>query len=72
MVSVCRPVCFASSCLGQSNRPIKRNLDVMSRVVKRRGFANVGQFICTPISNGPMEQNYTAHVECLGYTCMWH
>ena len=45
-------------------RSIKLNLDVIGRVVRRRGLANVRQFTCTAISNG---RNYTAHVECLEY-----
>ena len=47
--------------------PNKRNWDVIGRVVRRRGLANVRRFTCTAISNGRMEWNYTAHVECLGY-----
>ena len=47
--------------------PIKRNWNVIGRVVRRRGLANVRRFTCTAISNGRMEPNYTAHVECLGY-----
>ena len=47
--------------------PIKRNWDVIGRVVRRRALANVRRFTCTAISNGRMERNYTAHVKCLGY-----
>ena len=47
--------------------PIKRNCDVIGRVVRRRGLANVRRFTCTAISNGRIEGNYTAHVERLGY-----
>ena len=47
--------------------PIKRNWDVIGRVLKRRELANVRRFSFTAISNGRMERNYTAHVECLGY-----
>ena len=59
---------FASSFLGgpsklPDNYPIKRNCDVIGRVVRRRGLANVKQLTCTAFSNGRMERNYTAHVE---------
>ena len=47
--------------------PIKRNWDVVGRVVRRRGLANVRRFSNTAISNGRGERNYTAHVKCLGY-----
>ena len=47
--------------------PIVRNLDVIGRVVRRRGIANVRRFSCTAIFNGRMERNYTTHDECLGY-----
>ena len=50
--------------------PIKRNWDVIGRVVRIRVLANVSRFTCTAISYGRMERNYTAHVECLGYMCM--
>ena len=50
--------------------PIKRNWDVISRVVRRQGLANVRRFTCTLISYGRMERNYTAHVECLGYVTL--
>ena len=40
---------------------------VIGRVFRRRGLANVRRFTCTTISNGQMERNYTANVECLGY-----
>ena len=46
---------------------IKHNWDVIGRVVRRQGLANVRQFTCPAISNGRMERNYTAHVKCLGY-----
>ena len=46
--------------------PIKRNWDVISRMFRRRGLANERRFTLTAISNGRMERNYTAHVECLG------
>ena len=52
---------FESSCLGHPN------WDVIGRVFRRRGLANVRRFTYTAISNGRMERNYTAHVECLGY-----
>ena len=58
---------FASSCLGHDLNPIKRNWDVIGRVFRRRGLANVRRFTCTAISKGRMEWNYTAHVECLRY-----
>ena len=59
---------FASSYLGHPNRlTLKRNWDVIGRVVRRKGPANVRRFTCTSISNGRMERNYTAHVECVGY-----
>ena len=32
--------------------PIKRNLDVIGRVFRRRGLANVKRFTYTAISNG--------------------
>ena len=47
--------------------PIKRNWDVIGRVFRRRGLANLRRFTYTAISNGRMERNYTVHVECLGY-----
>ena len=47
--------------------PIKHDWDVIGRVFRRRGLANVRRFTYTAISNGRMERNYTAHVECLGY-----
>ena len=47
--------------------PINRNWNVIGRVFRRRGFANIRRFTYTAISNGRMERNYTAHVECLGY-----
>ena len=47
--------------------PINRNWDAIGRVVRRRGLANVRRFSCKAISNGRMERNYTAHVECLKY-----
>ena len=46
---------------------IKHNWDVIGRVVRRRGLANLGQFTCTAICNGRMGRNYTSHVECLRY-----
>ena len=62
---------FASSCLGHPNRltliQIKRNWDVIGRVFRRQGLANERRFTYTASSNGRMERNYTAHVECLGY-----
>ena len=33
-------------------------------VFRRRRLASVRRFTCTAISNGRMERNYTAHVEC--------
>ena len=47
--------------------PIKRNWDVIGRVFRRRGLATERRFTYTAISNGRMEWNYTAHVECLAY-----
>ena len=47
--------------------PIKRNWDVIGRVVRRPGLANIRRFSCTAIFNGRMERNYTTHVECLRY-----
>ena len=64
---------FASLCLGHPNRLTLIQLSVIGmssvfgRVVGRRGLTNVRRFTCTAISNGRMERNYTAHVECLGY-----
>ena len=58
---------FTSSCLGHPNHSIKRYWDVIGRVVLGRGLAILRQFTCTAISNGRMERNYTAHVECLEY-----
>ena len=46
--------------------PIKGNWNVIGRVFRRRGLANVRRFTYTAISNGRMEQNYTAHVEMSG------
>ena len=51
--------------------PIKRSWDVIGRVVRSRGLAIVRRFTCTAISNGRMQRNYTAHVECLGYMYMY-
>ena len=47
--------------------PIKHNWDVISRVVRRRGVANLRQFTCTVICNGRMERNNTSHVKRLRY-----
>ena len=52
------------------NQHVKQTLeiwDVIGRGFRRRGLANVRRFTCTAISNGRMERNYTAHVECQGY-----
>ena len=49
--------------------PIKRNWDVIGRVVWRRGLTNVRRCTCTTFSYGRMERNYTGHVKCLGYVC---
>ena len=57
---------LASSCSPDLN-PINRNWNVIGRVFRRRGLANVGRFTYTAISNVRMGRNYTAHVECLGY-----
>ena len=62
---------FASSCFWPSKspdlNPIKRYWDAIGRVVRRQELVNVRQFTYTAISNGRLERNYTAHVECLGY-----
>ena len=60
---------LASPCLGHPNRPTLIQLTGMSSVgcLGERVLANVRRFTCTAISNGQMERNYTAHVECLGY-----
>ena len=59
---------FACSCLGHPN-PVKHNWDVIGKVVRIQGLANYKTIYMYSNSNGRLERNYTAHVECRG-TCM--